>query len=128
MASISTTAAVLSCGLLLCASYAASGTDEMKAGQSVSRDAGATVHRMKSEEGIRKGVQTIRGEVVRIEHDNFFVKQYDGKEVAFHIDEMTQMTGNIGQGEQIEAKVNAQNHALSIRAAHASRDRRNYEQ
>ena|SRR5438874_5248966 len=125
MVSISTTVAVMACGLLLCIGYAASAADEMKSGQSVSKKAGLTVYRIKSEEGNQKGVQTIRGEVLRIEHENYFVKQYNGKEVQLQIDEMTQMTGNIGQGEHIEAKVNDQNHALSIRSAQAARDRRN---
>jgi hypothetical protein len=125
MASISTTIAVMSCGLLLCSSYGASAADEMKAGQFVSRKSGLTVERIKSEEGKQKGFQTIRGEVLRIEHENYFVKQYDGREVQLQIDEMTQMTGNIGQGEQIEAKVDNQNHAMAIRSAQVTRDRRN---
>lgn len=110
--------AVMSCGLLLSIGYAASAVDEMKAGQSVSRIAGLSAYLVKSDEGQTKGVQTIRGEVLRVDHENYFVKQYDGKEVRLHIDEMTQMTGSIGQGERIEAKVNDQNHALSIREAH----------
>jgi hypothetical protein len=125
MVSISTVVAVIACGLLLCIGYAASAADEMKAGQSVSMKAGPPVLLVKSEEGNQKGVQTIRGEVLRVEHENYFVKQYDGKEVRLHIDEMTQMAGNIGQGERIEAKVDDQNHALSIRSAHAAGDRRN---
>ena len=31
---------------------------------------------------------------------------------------MTQVTGSIGKGERIEAKVNDQNHVLPIREAH----------
>jgi len=34
-----------------------------------------------------------------------------------HIDETTQMTGRIGPGEHIEARVNDQNRMLSIREA-----------
>ena len=116
MVSIPIVVAVMSCGLLLSIGYAA--VDEMKAGQSVSRIAGLPAHLVKSDEGKTKGVQTIRGEVLRVDHENYFVKQYDGKEVRLHIDEMTQMIGSIGQGERIEAKVNDQNHALSIREAH----------
>ena len=108
--------AVMSCGLLLCTGYAGSAIDKIKADQSVSRIAGLA-HLVKSDEGKTKGVQTIRGEVLHVDHENYFVKQYDGKEVRLHIDEMTQMTGSIGQGERIEAKVNDQNHALSIREA-----------
>jgi hypothetical protein len=117
MVSVPTIVAGISCGLLLCIGYVASAADEMKADPSVSRKAGLSDHLVKSEEGKQKDVQTIRGEVLRIEHENYFVKQYDGKEVRLHIDEMTQMTGNIGQGERIEANVNDQHHALSIRSA-----------
>jgi hypothetical protein len=118
MVSILIVVAVMSCGLLPSVGYAASAVHEMKAGQSVSRIAGLPAHLVKSNERKTKGVQTIRGEVLRVDHENYFVKQYDGKEVRLHIDEMTQMTGSIGQGERIEAKVNDQNHALSIREAH----------
>lgn len=89
----------------------------MKADQSVSRKAGLSAHLVKSEEGKQKDVQTIRGEVLRIEHENYFVKQYDGYEVRVHIDDSTQMTGRSGQGEHIEARVNGEDHTLSIRSA-----------
>jgi hypothetical protein len=41
----------------------------------------------------------------------------DGKEVRLHTDKTTQMMGEIKKGDRIEAKVNDQNHALSIRSA-----------
>jgi hypothetical protein len=63
------------------------------------------------------GIHTIKGEVLRVEPSSYFVKQYDGYQVRLHIDETTQMTGRIGQGAHIEAKVNGENHALSIRTA-----------
>ena len=63
------------------------------------------------------GNHTIKGEVLHIEPSSFFVKQYDGDQVRLHIDGTTQMTGSIGPGEHIEAKVDDEHHALSIRAA-----------
>jgi len=51
------------------------------------------------------GLHTIKGEVLRIEPSSYFVKQYDGYEVRVHIDDSTHMTGRIGQGEHIEARV-----------------------
>jgi hypothetical protein len=63
------------------------------------------------------GIHTIKGEVLRVEPSSYFVKQYNGYEVRLHIDDSTQMTGRIGQGEHIEAKVNGEDHALSIRSA-----------
>jgi hypothetical protein len=55
--------------------------------------------------------------VLGVEPSSYFVKQYDGDQVHVHIDDTTQMTGRIGQGAHIEAKVNGENHALSIRSA-----------
>ena len=63
------------------------------------------------------GIHTIKGEVLRVEPSSYFVKQYDGYQMRLHIDETTQMTGRIAQGEHIEAKVNDEHHALSIRQA-----------
>ena len=63
------------------------------------------------------GNHTIKGEVLRVEPSSYFVKQYDGYRVSVHTDATTQMTGTIRTGDHIEAKVNAQRHALSIRQA-----------
>ena len=63
------------------------------------------------------GSHTIKGELLRVEPSSYFVKQYDGYQVSLHTDATTQMTGNIRTGDHIEAKVNAQRHALSIRQA-----------
>jgi len=64
-----------------------------------------------------KGAKTIKGELFRVEDGNYFVKVKDGKEVRLHTDKTTQMIGEIKKGDRIEAKVNKQNHALSIRSA-----------
>jgi riboflavin synthase alpha subunit len=63
------------------------------------------------------GGHTIKGEVVRVEPSAYFVQQYDGHQVRVHVDDTTRMTGRIGQGEHIEAKVNDAHHALAIRQA-----------
>ena len=64
-----------------------------------------------------KGAKTIKGELFRVEDGNYFVKVKDGKEVRLHTDKTTQMIGEIKKGDRIEAKVNEQNHALSVRSA-----------
>ena len=61
------------------------------------------------------GAKTIKGELSRVEDANYFVKVKGGKEVRLHTDKTTKMKGEIKKGDQIEAKVNDQNHALSIR-------------
>jgi hypothetical protein len=91
-------------------------TDEIKAEQNSDRK-GSLPGLVKKDEETLKGIFTIRGEVLRVERDNYVVQETNGKQVNLHIDETTQMTGNIGEGERIEAKVDDENHALSIRPA-----------
>ena len=109
MVSIPKIVGVISCGFLLSlglshaaqADNVASAADELKAAQ--------------MEGGHLKGGETIKGEVLRVEYGEYFVKGQDGKEVRLHTDKTTQMMGQIKKGDRIEAKVNEQNHALSIR-------------
>ena len=61
-----------------------------------------------------QGVSLIRGEVTRIEGDHYFVKAQDGKEVSFRADTTTMKTEKIKTGDRIEAKVDNNNHALSL--------------
>ena len=62
----------------------------------------------------RHGIETIKGEVLRFDRNNFLVQRFDGKEVRLYIDQDTRMTEFIGQGDRIEAKVNNQEDVLSI--------------
>ena len=112
---------LMSCGLVLClglstaaqAGNAATAAEDLKRGQA---------DRMRSEQDPMKGRdaargQTIKGEVLRIDGETYFVKGPDGKEVRLQTDHNTQTVGSIQQGDRIEATVNEQNHALSIRSA-----------
>ena len=76
------------------------------------------------EGGQSQRVEAIKGEVLRIEGDTYIVKGEDGKEVRFHTDDTTHKTGDINQGDRIEAQMNDQNYALSIRSTPTT-DRRN---
>jgi hypothetical protein len=58
----------------------------------------------------------ITGELFRIKDGNYFVKVKGGKEVRLHTDKTTKMIGKIMKSDRIEAMVNDQNHALSIRS------------
>ena len=58
---------------------------------------------------------TIKGDLVRVEYGDYFVKGQDGKEVRLTTDKKTQMMGQLKKGDRIEAKVTDQNHALVIR-------------
>ena len=70
---------------------------------------------LKCDQEIRQGVETVRGDVLRVEYDNLIIQRSDGHEVHLQFDENTEMTGYIGPGEHIEAKVNEQKHVLSVR-------------
>jgi hypothetical protein len=66
----------------------------------------------------RQGIETIKGEVLRMEGNNYVVQKFYGKEVWLMSDEVSQVTGVIGLGDSIEAKVRDvgnQKRVLSIR-------------
>jgi hypothetical protein len=120
---------ILSCGFLLClglsnaaqAEHAPGPSDLMKT-DSVTDQQGfqSDDDKQKNVEmgsDSAKGAKTIKGELFRVEDGNYFVKVKDGKEVRLHTDKTTKMMGEIKKGDHIEAKVNDQNHALSIRSA-----------
>lgn len=129
MVSIPKIVGVLSCGLLLClglskaaqAEHSPSASDVMKTDSQSDRqgfqsdDDKQTSGKIGSTRA--KGAKTIQGELVRVEDGNYFVKVKGGKEIRLHTDKTTQMVGEIKKGDRIKAKMNDQNHALSIRPA-----------
>jgi hypothetical protein len=129
MVSIPKVVGLMSCGFLLClglstsaqAGNAAPTTDEMKADQSDRRQGGQDAGEKQMSDEMKgdqsKDGHMITGEVLRVESDIYFVKGQDGKEVRMYTDKTTIIMGNIRQGDRIEAKVNDENHALSIRQA-----------
>ena len=69
-----------------------------------------------------QGIDTINGELLRVENETYFIKRNDGKEVVLHVDGTSQMYGNIRQGDNIEAKVTRNNvddqkYTISMRQA-----------
>jgi hypothetical protein len=129
MVSISKVVGILSCSFLLClglsnaaqAEHAPGPSDVMKT-DSVTDQQGFQSDddkqkNVKKGSDSAKGAKTIKGELFRVEDGNYFVKVKDGKEVRLHTDKTTEMMGEIKKGDHIEAKVNDQNHALSIRSA-----------
>ena len=99
--------------------------DDMNAdqvGQRQDEQVGANQVHQGMKEGESQSANVIKGEILRIEGENYFVKGQDGQEVRLHIDQTTRMSENkLAQGDRIEATVNEQNHVLSI----PSPDRRN---
>lgn len=132
MVSISKVVGVISCGFLLSfglyntaqAEHSPSASDVMKTDSVTDRqgfqsddDKQKNVDNEKGSNSA-KGAKTIKGELVLVEDGNYFVKGRDGKEVRLHTDKTTQMMGEIKKGGRIEAQVNKENHALSIRSVH----------
>ena len=131
MVSIHKIVGVLSCGFLLClglssvaqAEHAPAPSDLMKTDSESDRqgcqsddDKQKTVNDEKGSDRA-KDAKTIMGELFRVKDGNYFVKVKNGKKVRLHTDQTTEMIGEIKKGDRIEAKVNNQNHALSIRKA-----------
>ena len=72
---------------------------------------------MKCDDETRQSIDTVSGEVLRIDGNDFLVQRFNGKEVRLHLDANTQMNEIIGLGDRIEAKVsdvNERQHVLSI--------------
>ena len=131
MVSITKVVGVLSCGFLLSlglsnaaqAEHPPAPSDVMKTDSVTDRQGFQSDDDKQKNVDDKKGsnsakdAKTIKGELSRVEDGNYFVKVKDGKEVRLHTDKTTQMTGEIKKGDRIEAKVNKENHALSIRSA-----------
>lgn len=129
MVSIPKVVGLMSCGVLLYlglsnaarAEHAPSPSDVMKTDRVDDRQGfQADDDKQKNEKmegSSAQGSKTIKGELFRVEGGNYFVKIKDGKEVRLHTDKTTQVTGEIKKGDRIEANVNDQHHALSIRSA-----------
>jgi exosome complex RNA-binding protein Csl4 len=63
---------------------------------------------------ITPGVQTVQGDVLKIEGDSYVVKDMGGKEIRLHVDKTTELEGSFKAGDKIEAQVTEKGHALSI--------------
>jgi Cu/Ag efflux protein CusF len=119
MVSIRKVLGVLSCGCLLSLGLSTAiqagekppVAEKMNPGFSVEREG----DRIKPDEDTVQGINTIKGEVLRIKGEHVYVRQSDGKEMHLHTKPTTRMTAEFKKGDRIEAKVNDQNDALSIR-------------
>ncbi|HEY6261570.1 MAG TPA: hypothetical protein VIW47_08250 [Nitrospiraceae bacterium] len=116
--SVLTSAFVLGLGLssVALASENSLATDETKAEQNAERK-GSLPGLLKQDADTRRGIHTMKGEVLRLEPDHYVIKRSDGKQVSLHVDETTKVTRTFAPGEWIEAKViqyNDGHYALSI--------------
>ena len=61
--------------------------------------------------------RTVNGEVLKIDGENYVVKDAAGKEVKLHVNAQTKKEGDIKVGDKIEAQSDGSGHAVSIKAA-----------
>jgi len=121
MMSIPKIVGVLSCGFVLGLglSTVTQAAEKSLAAERMKPDASADrkADLVKPDEDTVQGINTIKGEVLRIKGEHFYVRRSDGKEMHLHTKPTTQMMGEFKKGDHIEAKVTDQNNALSIRQA-----------
>ena len=75
--------------------------------------------------------KTIKGEVVRVDGDMWFIKDERGKEIQLHVDQTTRRSPQKAddknmKGVFVEAMINDQNHAMSISSPDRRDDRHDH--
>jgi len=130
MVSIHKDVGVIACAFLLClglshtaqAEHSPSASDVMKTDSQSDRqgfqsddDKQKSVDNEKGSTSA-KDTKTITGELLRIKDGNYFLKLKTGEKIRLHTDKTTRMIGTVKKNDRIEAMVNDQNHALSIRS------------
>jgi len=61
--------------------------------------------------------QTVKGEVLKVDGENYTIKDAPGKEIRIHVDKTTKTQGALKVGDKVEAETTAEGHATSIKAA-----------
>ena len=112
MVSILKVVGVLSCGFLLCLglSNVASSADKLNTGQS-----GGKMFTVADKDRFEAGKE-IKGEVVRVDGDNYIIREDSGSEVRIHVDATTEKKSKLmpKPGDHVLAKVNAKGHAITF--------------
>ncbi len=77
--------------------------------------AGLAAHKESDRVKPDEGTNTIKGEVLRVKGQHFYVRRSDGKEIHLHTKPSTEMKSELRNGDRIEVKIDDQGNALSIR-------------
>ncbi len=109
MVSIPKVVGLMSCGFLLCLGL----SNAAQAGNAPSASDVMKTDSQSDPTGYKENVH--KGEVLRIEGENYFVKGKDGKEIRLHVDKTSQLDGTVKAGDKIEAQVTEKDHAVSIK-------------
>ena len=112
MFSIPKIAGVVSCGFLLCLglSTVASSADKLYTGQS-----GGKIFTVDDKDRFVPGKE-VKGEIVKINGENYVVREASGAEVRMHVDSSTEKRSSQlpKVGDHVLAKVDANGHAVSF--------------
>ena len=124
MASIQKILGLMSCGFVVCIGLSNAASSEV-AEKKISPDPcaemkGGQSNLTKCSEEAQMGIDTVKGELLRIDGDTYSVKKYDGKEAALHVDYNTQIYEHVRVGDPIEAKTQMleghdRQHTISIK-------------
>lgn len=68
-----------------------------------------------AEQDARLASRLVTGELIKVDRENYVVKEESGKEVRFQTTERTEVTP-VNEGDRISASIDNKNHALWIRA------------
>ena len=112
MVSILKVVGLTCCGFLLCLglSDVASSAEKLNTGQS-----GGKMLTVADKDRFEAGKE-VKGEIVRVEGDNYIVREDSGSEVRMHVDATTETKSKLKPkpGDHVIAKVNDKGHAISF--------------
>ncbi len=112
MVSIHKVVGVLSCSFFLCLglSTVASSADQFNTDHS-----GGKIWTVDDKDRFVAGKE-VKGEIIKIDGENYVVREASGAEVRMHVDANTEKRSNMRPkvGEHVLAKVDAKGHALSF--------------
>lgn len=57
---------------------------------------------------------SIQGEITSVQDEMYVVKDSSGREIALHVDQSTQKSGEFEEGDKIKAEVTSDGHALKL--------------
>ena len=112
MVSIPKVVGVLSCSFVLCLglSTVASSADKLNTSES-----GGKIFTVDDKERFVPGKE-VKGEIVKVDGENYVVREGSGNEVSMHVDATTETRSKAKAkpGDHVIAKVNAEGHAISF--------------
>jgi len=112
MISIPKVVGVLSCGFVLCLglSNVASSSDKLNTGLS-----GGKIFTVDDKDRFVPGKE-VKGEIVKVDGENYVVREDSGNEVRMHVDATTETRSKVKgkPGDHVVAKVNDKGHAISF--------------